>query len=335
MKYKLLVLTDHSSQNDSNSIFALLQAMRIHPHCEQIDVASKGVDLNRRFFKGELGARLYACEVTADFSFQEDGRYFTQNLRAVALEDYDALFLRLPPPLDNAFLTALSRQFPDRKIINRPSGLIKTASKAYLLQFPEVCPPMKLCETAADIRSFSEQFPVVLKPLRNYGGRGIVKIENEQAEQDGEVRPLSQFLENYRQDPVPYLAMKFLVNVDQGDKRIVVVNGRILGGVLRMPPPGAWLCNAAQGGYAVSAAISPEEYRIAEVITPVLLEAGIVMFGFDTLTDDAGRRVLSEINTLSIGGLPQMGELNNTPVVDRAAGLLWQYVNKEMYGQQD
>ncbi|MCB0634533.1 MAG: glutathione synthetase, partial [Lewinella sp.] len=170
MKYKLLVLTDHSSQNDSNSIFALLQAMRIHPYSDRIDVASKGVDANRDFFEGKIGAALQACPVTAGFSYHSDGKYFTEGLRAVSLDDYHAIFLRLPPPLDNNFLTALGRQFPDQKIINRPSGLFKTASKAFLLQFAEVCPAMKLCETAADIREFSAQFSIVLKPLRNYGG---------------------------------------------------------------------------------------------------------------------------------------------------------------------
>lgn len=256
MKYKLLVLTDHSSQNDSNSIFALLQAMRIHPHCDRIDVASKGVALNQDFFTGITAAPLHAAQVTAGFSYQEDGRYFRDNLSAVSLSDYDAVFLRLPPPLNNTFLNALSRQFPDQKIINRPSGLVKTASKAFLLQFPEVCPAMKLCETANDILAFSQKYPIVLKPLRNYGGRGIVKVDRKQVELDGAVQSLDAFLEDYNKEPIPYLGMKFLNNVDQGDKRIVVVNGQILGGVLRMPPPGAWLCNAAQGGYAVKTGIS-------------------------------------------------------------------------------
>ena len=191
---------------------------------------------------------------------------------------------------------------------------------------------MALCEYTAAIQAFSDKFPIVLKPLRNYAGKGIVKIQDGTAEVDGVTQSLSAFLDAYTCNPIPYLGMKFLRNVGQGDKRIVVVNRQVLGGVLRMPPPGAWLCNAAQGGQAVGAELTAEEHHMLEVIGPVLQREGIVMFGFDTLVNDDGRRILSEINTLSIGGLPQMETLNKRPVVSRAAGLLWEYINTEIYG---
>lgn len=331
MKYKLLVLTDHSNQSKENSIFALLRAMRIHPHCGQIDVASRGWTQNRAFFNGSDHTSLLASSVTAHFNFDPDGIHFKTDLKAVNIQDYDAIFLRLPPPLDHDFLNFLTAHFPDRKVINRPSGLLKTASKAYLLRFPEVCPEMALCESTEAIRAFSEKFPVVLKPLRNYGGKGIVKIEQGVVEVDGTTNTLEAFLNSYVSAPAPYLGMKYMSNVDQGDKRIVVVNQQVLGGVLRLPPPGAWLCNAAQGGRATGTELTSEEYHIVEVIGPELRKEGIVMFGFDTLLDDQGKRILSEINTSSIGGLPQMGRLNKQPVIDRAATLIWQYINEEMY----
>ncbi|WP_170110580.1 ATP-grasp domain-containing protein [Flavilitoribacter nigricans] len=309
--------------------------MREHPLCERIDIASRGWEENRAFFSGKSAESLLASPVTEDFAFHPDGIHFRTGLRAIQLQDYDAIFLRLPPPLDNGFLRFLTTHFPNQKIINRPSGLMKTANKAFLLNFPEICPEMKLCENAEDIRTFSKKFPIVLKPLRNYGGKGIVKIQGEQVEVDGQELSLEDFLSSYEQAPEPYLAMKFLKNVNQGDKRIVVVNEQVLGGVLRLPPPGAWLCNAAQGGQATGTELTPEETRMAQVIGPVLQREGIAMFGFDTLVDDQGKRILSEINTLSIGGLPQMGALNGQPVVSRAAALLWQYINDEIYGDPD
>lgn len=332
MKYNLLVLTDHSTQSGENSIFALLQAMRQHPYCGQIDVASRGVPENRPFFADFTADSLYACPVTTAFAYDPAGRHFSEKLRRVQLPDYDAIFLRLPPPLDEGFLSFLTAHYPDRRIINRPSGLRKTASKAFLLNFPDICPEMKLCQSRTDIQGFSDKFPIVLKPLRNYAGKGIVKIQDGQAEVDGKTLLLPDFLDAYADNPIPYLGMKFLTNVSQGDKRIVVVNRQILGGVLRLPPPGAWLCNAAQGGTAIGSELTPEEHHIVDVITPVLHQEGIAMFGFDTLVEDDGRRILSEINTLSIGGLPQMGELNQQPVVSRIAALLWQYINDEIYG---
>ncbi len=71
------------------------------------------------------------------------------------------------------------------------------------------------------------------------------------------------------------------------------------------------------------------EQIIKEILTPMLHRKGIVMFGFDTLVDDDGRRVLSEINTLSIGGLVPMEDLSGKPLVRKTAGLIWDYLSGE------
>jgi glutathione synthase len=122
------------------------------------------------------------------------------------------------------------------------------------------------------------------------------------------------------------LAMKFLKNVTQGDKRTIVVNREILGAALRLPAPGGWLCNVNQGGHAILAEPDEDEHIIQEILTPMLHRKGVVIFGFDTLVDDDGRRVLSEINTLSIGGLVPLEEMSGKPVLKRAATLLWDYI---------
>lgn len=332
--YRLLVLTDHRTQTEENSIYELVAALLDHPHCRQLDIASRGLPINDDFFVLRQTNTLYAAAVTDTFVYSAEAKDYIQGLRKVALSDYDVILLRLPPPADPDFLSFLSAHYPERKMINRPSGMLRTSNKAYLLNFPELAPDMQLVETAEDIRSFSRRFPIVLKPLSNYGGKGIVKIADGQVDNGGEQHSLDSFLHAYRQNPVPYLAMRFLTNVDQGDKRVVVVNGRVLGAVLRLPPPGAWLCNAAQGGRGVAAEVTPAELHIANTLSPVLLEQGVVMFGFDTLVDDNGERVLSEINTMSIGGLQQMGRLNDQPVVSCTAALLWDYINDEMYGHE-
>lgn len=82
-------------------------------------------------------------------------------------------------------------------------------------------------------------------------------------------------------------------------------NGSLPAIVTCIPAPDSWLCNVAQGGTSVAAKVSLEEEQIIARINPTLAEAGVLIYGADTLTDDDGRRVLSEINTLSIGGFPQ------------------------------
>ncbi len=68
------------------------------------------------------------------------------------------------------------------------------------------------------------------------------------------------------------------------------------------------------------------ELLIEKELTPLLYEKGVIMYGFDTLVDDDGTRVLSEINTLSIGGLGPMEEMSGLPVVQIAASQLWDYI---------
>lgn len=123
-----------------------------------------------------------------------------------------------------------------------------------------------------------------------------------------------------------FLAMEFLKNVTQGDKRILVVNGQILASSLRLPTENSWLCNVAQGGRSVPAEATPEEIKIIETISPKLLEAGILIFGADTLVDNNGKRILSEINTLSIGGFPQAEKQTGKPILQQTIDGIMNYV---------
>jgi glutathione synthase len=99
------------------------------------------------------------------------------------------------------------------------------------------------------------------------------------------------------------LAMKYLPNVSKGDKRIVVANGKIMLSTIRYPSRDSWLCNIAQGGVSKMAQPSPNERKIAHTLSPVLKNFGVILYGFDTLVNNRGKRILSEINTLSIGGI--------------------------------
>lgn len=331
----MLALTDHSLHKGDNSIYALLRELRKDPCCAALDVASRGFDRNSSFFFGQTTDRLYAAPVDAGFGFSPGGAAFTQNTRQVGLNDYDVVLLRLPPPVTLSFWTFLSEVYPAAQMINQPLGIHESATKSFLLRFKEVCPPMQLCGSAAEVREFAGKFPIVLKPLRDYGGNGIIRIAGKKAWLGLEEIDYQEFLRTLGGYSSEYLGMQFLKNVYQGDKRIIVVNGRLIGAALRFPPPGSWLCNAAKGGSAKASQPNEEELDIADRINPVLRELGVIMYGFDTLVNDEGRRVLSEINTMSIGGLAPLEELSGKPVVREAARTIWEYVKEEMYGKSN
>lgn len=332
-KFRMLVLTDHAAHTRENSVYALLHELRKHPRCEQIDTASRSVPKNALFFQHGLQRSLFVAPVDDGFHFRSDGLAFKNRLRQASLREYDVILLRLPHPVPDEFWRFLTGIYPERQIINRPSGIQLTSNKHFLLQLADLCPPMQLCKTEEDIIGFKNQFPIVLKPPFNYGGNGIVKVEDDKVWTGNKSMTLAQFLELFRAAPVEYLGMKYLRNVDQGDKRVIVVNGEILGASIRLPAKGSWICNVAQGGSAIPAEPDQDELKIASRLIPILLEHGIVIFGFDTLVNDAGHRTLSEINTLSIGGLPQIAQFTGRPIVKDAAHLLWEYVKSEIYGR--
>lgn len=323
---KVLVLTDHTHHSAENSLYALVRAMRAHARCAQLDVATRGAGQNAAFFQGQSGTSIDVYRTSADFQYDAQGRSLTTHLERVATDTYDMVWLRLPPPLSSDFLRFVARVFARKVVINDPEGIHTSGSKAFMLRFQELCAPMQRCDTIAAIEQFKARFPIVLKPYRAYGGQGLVRIDGDRVWRGNEATTWAQFKESLAtRESLGYLGVKYLEHVDQGDKRIVVVNGRIMGASLRLPASDSWLCNVAMGGTSNPAEVDDDERHIVATIDPILRQLGIVMYGVDTLMGDDGRRVLSEINTTSIGGLPQIAALRNEPLVQEATDLIWQY----------
>ncbi len=324
-KYKLLILTDHAVHSADNSLYALARSLRRHPLCRRLEVASRGFADNDAFFKNHQTDEFWVSEAADDFAFDPSGKHFKTGWKKSNLGQYDGILLRLPHPISEPFFDFLTRRFPEQKIINRPSGILKTSSKAFLLEVPELCPPMQLCRNWDEIEAFSKNFPIVLKPLRGYGGKGIFKIENGEIWEGDQPVDRLIFEKFIRAGGQEFLGMQYMKNVYEGDKRILVVNGKVLGASLRLPRPGSWMCNISQGGHSRYADADAGELEIAHRLSQKLLPLGVVIFGFDTLADDDGRRLLSEVNVLSIGGIAAMQQESGRPVMQQTADLLWDY----------
>jgi glutathione synthase len=308
--------------------------MRTHPRCAEIDIASRAYAGNDAFFKAQNGDQLHVAAVTQDFAYTEGGDHLTQALRVVDPKGYDLVFLRLPRPISDEFLMWLASLLDGKAIVNHPSCILETSTKQFLLNFPGVCPPMQLCHSTTEVLDFAAKFPIVLKPLREYGGRGLLKVDGDTLDDGTTPHDTTTYLKEIEEilQTDGMLAMKFLKNVNQGDKRILVVGGQIMAASLRLPPPDSWLCNVAQGGTSVSAEATLDEEAIIAQINPKLQQAGILIYGADTLVDDEGKRVLSEINTLSIGGFPQAEQQTGRPVIQPTIDKIFKYADAHYAG---
>ncbi len=326
-KYRVLCLTDHSTHSEENSVYALLRAMHQHGQCDYVDVATRGDDANMDFFNEISFDSIFAVRVDDNFSFDNSKTIFSSSKSLVKPIDYDIVFLRLPRPLEDSFLSGLADRFSEKYFVNNPLGIIRSSNKSMLLDFQDVCPPIKLCRSIDDIVAFANVYDIVLKPLHAYGGKGILRIKDgvlDDGEASHDILPYLSSIEDEISSK-GFLAMKYMENVGAGDKRLIVVDGTILAASLRLPPEGSWLCNVAMGGTSVLARPDEDEERIVENINPRLMELGILIYGVDTLVNEQGRRILSEINTLSIGGFPQAQRQSGKPVIKLTIDKIFHY----------
>jgi glutathione synthase len=329
-KYKVLCLTDHDKHSKENSIYAILSAMAKTERCEEIQVASRSSQLNTPFFDGHDFSRIFAVRVESEFDYESAKTDLHEKCHALDPNEFDILFLRLPRPVSDQFLMELEAAFPAQCFINKPSGIVVCSSKEVLVNFPEVCPPIKLCRSTKDVLDFASKFDLVLKPLREYGGKGIVRIQKGIVNDGQNNIDIQTYLKSIESTLAKegVLAMKYLKNVKEGDKRLIVVGGEILAASLRLPSENSWLCNVAMGGTSVTSAPETEELEIIQRINPFLQEQGILIYGADTLVNDDGKRILSEINTLSIGGFPQAEKQTGKPIINITIDKIFSYADK-------
>lgn len=315
-KYSIIVLTDHSNHSKENSLYALVNEFLHNERISNVHVASRAIRDNHSFFENPLGQPLHATSAKYPLAFSENGTFFDHPVQ-IDVSSFDLVLLRLPHPVSDHFLLSLKELFNNTLIINDPKGIIKTSIKTILLNYQDICPPMKVCTSIDDVISFSGEFECVLKPLKDYGGKGIVKISGNTTDDGIQLHDTLQYMESIRTriEKEGMLAVKFLRNVDQGDKRTIVVGGEIMASSLRLPAKGKWLCNVSQGGISENAAPTNEEYSIVERIRTDMKENGIHIYGIDTLVNDEGIRILSEINTLSVGGFPQAQAQTGKPII--------------------
>lgn len=330
-RYKVLVLTDHRNHSASNSLYPIVREMLLNEKCGSIDIANRGVVKNDAFFIEMDPTKLMVMPATEDFNYSDKNNVLsnTDLLVQADYRSYDLVLLRLPRPVSDEFLLWVERTFEGTPIINKPSGIINTSNKAYLLNFSECCAPMKLVRSIEEVLEFSSNQAIVLKPLREYGGRGLIRIWEDKLDDGLNRYSAKEYLPTIEKtlEEEGYLAMKFLKNVDQGDKRIIVVGNTIMASSLRLPAKDSWLCNVAQGGQSVESTVAPEEKEMIAHIAPFMEREGILIYGVDTLVNDDGFRIISEINTLSVGGFDNAQQQTGLPIIQMTVEKIFNQCN--------
>jgi glutathione synthase len=295
---------------DADTTFALmLEAQERGHHIYTADQGDLGVDAGR-----PLG-RLRAVTLR-----REPGRHVDPgetHLRVLD-DDADVVFQRKDPPVDEEYTRATQILSLCRKarVLNQPESILAANEKLYALNFPDLMAETRVTRHIPELIDFMAGCggEMIVKPLEGKGGEGIFHVRNDD-------RNLFSILEQATAFGTRWtMAQRYLPDVRKGDKRILLLEGEVLGSLLRVPAEGEVRANLHVGGRAAPADLDADDRRIVERIAPRLRAEGFFFVGIDVI---GGR--LTEINVTSPTGIQEAGRLAGenlcTPVIERVEAL--------------
>jgi glutathione synthase len=273
------------------------------------------------------GHRLWACE-QQDLTWQRGGRVVARGAREIALTgaqgvvspgvdphawfrvereaelvlaEVDGVLMRKDPPFDSEYFYAThlleQAEREGARVVNKPRALRDHPEKLAILEFPEFIGPTLVTRSDAAVRAFhAEHGDIILKPLDGMGGMGIFRVGADGLNLGSIIETLN------RHGAVTLMVQKYLPEIAQGDKRIIVIGGAPVPFALARIPQGSEIRgNLAVGGKGVAQPLSARDREIAEAVGAALAARGLLFVGLDVIGD-----CLTEINVTSPTGFQEI-----------------------------
>ena len=210
------------------------------------------------------------------------------------LSDLDVILMRVDPPFDMDYIysTYLLEQAEAQGVlvVNKPQSLRDANEKLYTAWFPNCCAPTLVTSQPNRIRQFlAKHEDVIIKPLDGMGGASIFRLKKEDHNLGVVLETMTEHSNTLA------MVQKFLPEIKQGDKRILIINGQpVPYGLARIPAKGETRGNLAAGGRGEGRELTEREYWLCEQIGPTLVEKGLLFVGLDVIGD-----FVTEINVTS------------------------------------
>jgi glutathione synthase len=283
---------------DSDSTFALALEAQARGH-----TLLHYLPQHLTFWHGTVRAKARPLTVR-----RERGNHFTLGgYESVNLRDVDVVLMRQDPPFDMAYITAthvLEHVHPDTLVVNDPVHVRNAPEKLFVTHFPTLMPPSLITSDPAEIAAFrAEHKDIIIKPLFGNGGAGVFHVTPD----DENLNALLEMFTSRSREPV--IIQRYLPEVRDGDKRIILVDGKAAGGVMRVPAKGEARANLHVGGRAVKTTLTAREREICEAIGPALAERGLIFVGIDVIGD-----YLTEINVTSPTGIQEIDRFDGIKI---------------------
>ncbi|WP_170412748.1 glutathione synthase [Ruegeria arenilitoris] len=235
--------------------------------------------------------------------------------REVDLAEFDVIWLRQDPPFDMHYITSthlLDRLKGQVLVVNDPFWVRNYPEKLLVLDFPDLTPPTTIARDLQTIKAFKEKHgDVILKPLYGNGGAGVFRLDAN----DRNLTSLHELFTGFSREPL--IVQKFLPDVSNGDKRVILVDGEAVGAINRVPAKGETRSNMHVGGRPEKIGLSERDQEICAAIGPLLKEKGQIFVGIDVIGD-----YLTEINVTSPTGIQELERFDGVNIAEK----IWQAI---------
>jgi glutathione synthase len=226
----------------------------------------------------------------------ENDHFTLEAPERIDLATTDVVLMRQEPPFDMGYVTAthlLERIHPKTLVVNDPAEVRNAPEKLFVTYFPHLMPATLITRDKAEIEAFRDEFgDIVMKPLHGHGGAAVVRITRE----DPNFGSLFDLFSTIFKEP--WVVQRFLPEVKEGDKRIILIDGEAAGAINRVPAANDIRSNMVRGGAAKPTDLSAREREICETIGPELKRRGQIFVGIDVIDGN-----LTEINVTCPTGL--------------------------------
>jgi len=239
----------------------------------------------------------------------------------IDLATLDVVLMRQDPPFNLAYISAthlLDRVHPQTLVVNDPHHVRNAPEKLFVTQFAELMPPTLITYDLEEIKAFRREYgDTIVKPIYGNGGAGVFHLRPG----DTNLGSLVELFATYLNEPL--MVQRYVPEIRQGDKRIILIDGKPAGALNRVPAAEETRANLHVGGRAEKAILSKRDHEICEMIGPTLHERGLIFVGIDVIGD-----YLTEINVTSPTGLQEIDRFDEVNLEGRIWDVIESRINR-------
>ena len=224
--------------------------------------------------------------------------------KIISLSSINILLIRQDPPFNINYITAtylLEHLHPKILVINNPKSIRDAPEKLYVTNFKNLTPPTLISQDIVEIKKYIKKYKnLIVKPLYEKGGKGIFKISSND-------KNITKKIQNIlKKENLPVVIQKYIPQIKDGDKRIILINGNPVGKMKRVPAKNEVRANLSQGGSAEKTILTARDKFICKKLKPWLKKEKIFFAGIDIIGN-----YLTEINVTSPTGIVEINNLEN------------------------